>query len=248
MSKIFVAVIGMHRSGTSAMSGLLHSNGVVMGRKGEFFPPPQMQNPKGFYENRRFREINDNLLREVNYNVKSFDPKIPVVYANHGKLRETMIDLIKEYSNEFDCWGWKDPRTCLTLYPWLDVIDELGLIKRFRVIIMNRPFTEIVKSMMRRNNKECRRDQFYDLVSEYYKRIIESFSSFHSIVCTELVEFYDLLYYTESVAKRLGLFLRRDISDLSFVDPEISKMSPQGRKDLLAAQGLTIGGKPRNAT
>jgi hypothetical protein len=49
----------MHRSGTSAVAGILHLNGIAMGSEKTFKPKPLPQNPKGFYENYDFRKIND---------------------------------------------------------------------------------------------------------------------------------------------------------------------------------------------
>ena len=44
-------VLGMHRSGTSVVAGILHFNKVSMGTYETFWPRPLPQNPKGFYEN-----------------------------------------------------------------------------------------------------------------------------------------------------------------------------------------------------
>ena len=48
---MIVIVLGMHRSGTSTLSGVLHMNKVTMGTYQNFWPRPLNQNPKGFYEN-----------------------------------------------------------------------------------------------------------------------------------------------------------------------------------------------------
>jgi hypothetical protein len=242
-----VIVCGMHRSGTSAMSGLLHNNGVVMGReeKKEFFPPPQIQNPKGFFENKHFRQINDNLLKKINYHVKSFDPKISKVYAHIGDQRPSMISLVKGYQREFTHWGWKDPRTCLTLYAWFDVFKELRLLENLRIVVMFRSFYEIAESMRRRNNRETREYQFFDLCIEYYKKLFYYLNSFNSTVSFKVVDFYDLLHFTRPTCDSLGLFIDKDIIDTSFIDPSISSMSAQNRKRLLKTMGLDASGRPR---
>ena len=74
---MIVIVLGMHRSGTSAIAGILHLNKIIMGSKDNFKPKPLPQNPKGFYENYDFRKINDQILKKVNYNVKSLNYNIP---------------------------------------------------------------------------------------------------------------------------------------------------------------------------
>ena len=52
-------VLGMHRSGTSVVAGILHFNKVSMGTYETFWPRPLPQNPKGFYDN-YFAILGDN--------------------------------------------------------------------------------------------------------------------------------------------------------------------------------------------
>ena len=49
-------ILGMHRSGTSTIAGVLHLNNISMGTYKNFWPRPLAQNPKGFYENYDFRQ------------------------------------------------------------------------------------------------------------------------------------------------------------------------------------------------
>lgn len=49
--KKVLMVLGMHRSGTSLLAGLLHLSGIDMGRK---LLPPAFDNPKGFLRIRQF--------------------------------------------------------------------------------------------------------------------------------------------------------------------------------------------------
>ena len=47
---MIIMILGMHRSGTSTISGVLHMNKIIMGTYQNFWPRPLSQNPKGFYE------------------------------------------------------------------------------------------------------------------------------------------------------------------------------------------------------
>ena len=94
MGKI-VIVLGMHRSGTSAMAGLLHNNNVIMGRDEDFVPKPMKENPKGFFENNRFRKLNDRVLRMCDYHIKDFSPELPEINI-HPAQSATMCTLIQE--------------------------------------------------------------------------------------------------------------------------------------------------------
>jgi len=54
-----IIVLGMHRSGTSAMARIMNLLGVALG---EDIVPPQFDNPRGFLEHRKIYEIHDKLL------------------------------------------------------------------------------------------------------------------------------------------------------------------------------------------
>lgn len=227
---MMVLVLGMHRSGTSALAGLLHNNGVVMGRDGEFYPPPMKENPKGFFENRRFRTVNDMILRQYGYRVKSFSTQIPTVYAPQGFGRGEMEALIKEYNDEFEFWGWKDPRTCLTLFAWLDIIHGMGLIYDLKILHIFRNYEEVSRSMKARGNKEKYGSQFYQLAAEYHSKAMTYMAAFEDKLNIITLRFLDLIQNTEDTVEKINEFLGADlISDTSFVDSAISKNSSGGR-------------------
>ena len=53
-----------------------------MGEKRSFRPRLSVENPKGFYENIRFRALSDRILHESAYDVKSWNPLIPSIRAS----------------------------------------------------------------------------------------------------------------------------------------------------------------------
>ena len=55
-----VIVLGMHRSGTSALAGLLHELGLAMGPS--LMPGRADENEKGFWEHEKIVSIHDRLL------------------------------------------------------------------------------------------------------------------------------------------------------------------------------------------
>lgn len=224
---MITVILGMHRSGTSALAGLLHSNGIVMGRDEDFYPPPMKENPKGFYENVRFRRINDQILKEVNYKVKSFDPNIPVSIppTENEKLRKMMKELIRSYDKEFSNWGWKDPRTSLTFASWCEVMDEMEVLTDVRVIVILRPATQVAKSMMARGNKEKYRGQFSKLSIEYMARAVQAITE-RSFIPSTAFQFEALLYQMPTTINTLEELLGVKIPDTSFVDPSIVRTVP----------------------
>lgn len=215
---MIVIVLGMHRSGTSALAGLLHHNGVHMGDQETFYPPPMKENPKGFFENKRFRNLNDAMLSKVGYKVKSFNPIIPRVQKISQELSDKMTILLTAYNQRFTNWGWKDPRTSLTIHHWLEQLVKLGLLDQLRIIMMVRSAKQIRDSMLRRGNKEQYEGQFVDLANSYYKRCCDV-----GTVDFTTVNFDDLINETKRIAFRLSNYLGHDIVDLSFVEPGVSK-------------------------
>src|SRR5262245_46357503 len=61
LARMPICVAGIHRSGTSMITRLLHCCGVSLGAADDLLPAAP-DNPAGFWENRRFLAVNDMLL------------------------------------------------------------------------------------------------------------------------------------------------------------------------------------------
>lgn len=213
---MIVIVVGMHRSGTSALAGMLHHNGIVMGER--FSPGPARENPKGFYENREFRNINDRLLALRGYSVKSFSPRILLKDQEPDyKIRKTMKPLISTYASRYKNWGWKDPRTCLTIGKWMNVIHNMGMKGGLKIINTRRAEEEIAFSMMARGN-DGDEEQFIKLAKTYQRHFENSVGSFQYLS----INFNDLIHNTEDTAEMISQYLDFEIKDISFIDPELA--------------------------
>ena len=143
-------VLGMHRSGTSVVAGILHFNKITMGTYETFWPRPLPQNPKGFYENYDFRKINDTLLQKSGYNIKHYKTNIPIPEISKT-TRAKMIKTIERYDSKFEKWGWKDPRTCLTISNWMVIFKEMDLIEKVKIIFISRQSLSVARSLKKRN-------------------------------------------------------------------------------------------------
>jgi hypothetical protein len=149
-------VLGMHRSGTSVVAGILSILGVNMGKypkKGERF------NPKGNFEDRNLHSLNKKILVE---NDSTWDnpPKKELMISN--RLQSEVGNLI---SSKRGIWGWKDPRTVFTLNAYLPYI------KRPHFIFVYRNPLEIARSLRERESffiTDC-----LILVNKYNHRIVE---------------------------------------------------------------------------
>ncbi len=132
-----IVVLGMHRSGTSALCGSLREAGLYLG---QVLDHSIRSNPKGLQEAPSLLYMHEDLLRT---NGGSWDnpPPKPV----WGKLHESVRDLFIESRKSQSIWGFKDPRTLFTLHGWLEVCPELQAAGIFR-----HP-AAVAKSLQQRN-------------------------------------------------------------------------------------------------
>lgn len=110
-----LVVLGMHRSGTSALAGSLGLCGAWLGEEAEL-TAPNKENPRGFFERRDLRAICDRLLHAAGadwWKVSGFEPiSIPhdALAEQSRALRKTLEELDKHGT-----WVIKEPRLCLLL-------------------------------------------------------------------------------------------------------------------------------------
>lgn len=106
-----IVVLGMHRSGTSLVAGLLHHLGVFMG---EDFPTDD--SPWCHYEDPAFVSLNQQLLTSAGGSWRN-PPSLESLWRGSHNYNEQIQRLIRDrYAHNH--WGWKDPRTSLTVPIW----------------------------------------------------------------------------------------------------------------------------------
>jgi len=121
-----IIVLGMHRSGTSCLTGIMEESGVYLGDVSKSNP----FNLKGNHENNDIVTLNDDVL-EYNGACWHQSPPNDLIWNKSHRLRRRDI-LNRFYSGEGQYWGFKDPRTLLTLPFWLEEIGSAHFIGTFR--------------------------------------------------------------------------------------------------------------------
>ncbi len=137
----------MHRSGTSPVARLLNFLGVYLGAEERLMPPAEGNNPRGFWEHLGFVEINEEILKHFGGSWEA-PPQFPPDWETLPEisyLRKRARELIRQEFQGARIWGWKDPRNCLTLPFWQQVIP------RMRYIICLRNPLEVVGSLRERD-------------------------------------------------------------------------------------------------
>lgn len=144
-SPLQIIVLGMHRSGTSALTGALAAMGVHVGDEDEV-TPKNWENPKGFFERRDARQLCDALLHRSGadwWKVSSFNADNINFDALH-ELRPRIADLVRRL-DERGHWALKEPRLCHLLPAF-----QSALRNPLAIMTCRHPL-EVARSLRRRN-------------------------------------------------------------------------------------------------
>jgi hypothetical protein len=125
---------------------LLNLCGLYLGPR-EQMVPATVHNQEGYWEHLGFVEINDALLTMCDagwdYPPDALNPWSAMASAS---LRTQAKRLVDDFSLH-EPWGWKDPRTSLTLAFWMDVVPQ-----ELKVVVPIRHPLEVAASLHRRND------------------------------------------------------------------------------------------------
>ena len=145
--KSVVVVLGMHRSGTSAVTKGLEVLGVDLGPN--LMPALPNVNDKGFFEDLEINAINVELLREAgqDWHTLAFVPSSDLLHERHAPLRLRAIEVLRTRFRNVDRFGMKDPRLCRLLPFWQQVFEHLRL-KVYYVIVVRNPLS-VARSLER---------------------------------------------------------------------------------------------------
>jgi GT2 family glycosyltransferase len=146
--RVAVLVLGMHRSGTSALTRILNLAGVELGSK---LLSASGDNAAGFWEHRDIVLVHERLLASLG---ASWDDTTPISAERLRSeevrpFREELLAILRRDFWETKRWGLKDPRLCRLLPLWLEILREFGSDPRF-VLICRDP-REVAASLARRN-------------------------------------------------------------------------------------------------
>jgi len=206
-------ILGMHRSGTSLLAGLLHHSGITMGEDKVFIPRPSPENPRGFYENILFRRLNDRILKKQGYIVKKWKPYLACEPAPSKMQRRKMSHLIETYNTRYSHWGWKDPRQMLTAACWFQLLQEMGLFEQVRIVFTIRHPLSVALSMKNRGNVETMEQGM--LVWELYNRHCLQTIDEYKPSCFYL-EMEDFSSNQNEVIKEVSNYTGVDISEKTY--------------------------------
>jgi len=233
-----IFVLGMHRSGTSAIARVLNLMGAYVGETPDLMPPHARDNPAGYWERRELVIAHDNFLQATGHawdRVAGFDAS-----AHDGsavdQLAARVNDVAARMSSHGGPWLIKDPRLCLLLPHWLGVAADAAC-----VVVVRDP-REIAASM-RESHRGVYTSHFLLALWEKYLR-----SALHTLRGKRVlfVSYQKLLAEPEAQSERLrkglhslgvvGLHTATSADLSSFIDVKLRRSAAKAHMELSAPQ------------
>jgi GT2 family glycosyltransferase len=191
--KRIIVVLGMHRSGTSALTRGLQALGVDLGNN--LMPAISGNNEKGFFEDLEIYQLNNQILHALksDWDALSFIPLEAFGQEDLAPFKLRAIELIRSRMAG-KSFGLKDPRMAQLLPFWQPIFKHLNLSVSY-VIAVRHPMS-VMHSLKKRDG--------FDNEKSYYlwlKHIIPTF--LETAGASKIVVDFDLL-----IANPLGQLKR----------------------------------------
>jgi hypothetical protein len=135
-------VLGMHRSGTSAVTHALSLLGLSVGNRSGLKLPSD-HNERGFWEQAALSDFNEALLNSLG-GTWSAPPELEPGWASREPIASRRAEALAVFRETLPAegWVWKDPRNCIALPFWLETLG----IEPVTLIIHRHP-AEIWRSL-----------------------------------------------------------------------------------------------------
>lgn len=187
MDRKVLIIAGMHRSATSVITQWLYRCGLNVGDE---LMGPHIGNPDGHFEDIDFFHLHETILQFHSLPGSGLTHQLlPPLLPDE---RRALANLIAEKNKCNAQWGWKDPRTCLFLAEYRQIIPAaryLIVIRDYTSSVsslINRDFQNAIKIMRRKNyfirlqvyfkKKQIKKD-FYKKLSEVYLKVWISYNT-----------------------------------------------------------------------
>jgi hypothetical protein len=152
-----ITILGMHRSGTSALAGSLAAAGLELG---DVRTEAGDSNAKGHHEPGELISLHEDVL--ITSGGAWHLPPADVTWTSRQRARRD--EFIAAHAG-LPLWGWKEPRTLLVVGGWLEAIPELEMVGTFRHPAV------VARSLQRRHGSE-RIDMWFDVWLAYDARLL----------------------------------------------------------------------------
>lgn len=218
------------------VTGILSKLGVDVGKR---LLNPNVANPLGYFEDVDFFELNKRILRAAGGNWKT-PPETNTILAQKNKFRKQIRDLVCKKESEL--WGWKDPRTSLTIQLYLP------FLKNAHFIVCHRDPKEVARSLAQRENwkiqKGIRLKKIYD------ERINSFFKKYNKLQKLD-INYENITSNSEEAIDNIIRFLGIEVSpekhqetlEMILTPKDIQKLRNKAKKQLKSNNNLYWGNK-----
>lgn len=229
-----ILVLGMHRSGTSALTRTISLLGFGLPKT---LIPASQYNERGFWETPLLVAFHDNLLESAGSSWDDWSKFNPDWQASSftSRFRKELQEIITSEFEEDHSFVIKDPRICRFAFFWINLLQDLK-IKPLVVIPVRNPL-EVAQSLQNRNSFSHQKSLLlwlrHVLDAELYSRHTpRAFCTYES-----------LLNDWRSAMKRIGLQVGVDWPRLSLQSEiEIDDfLSNKIRHHVAPSQNLSMG-------
>ena len=143
-----ILVLGMHRSGTSALARVVNLLGATL--PSDLYPPDAL-NPTGYWESQYLVGLNEWILESVGATWSQCLGFAPEQLAGPGLvgIMASLVEGVRRVFGDATLFVMKDPRLCLLLEFWLPALQSLGI--ESTVLLTLRSPVAVAQSLLQRN-------------------------------------------------------------------------------------------------
>ncbi len=243
-----ILVLGMHRSGTSALTRIINLIGAEAPKT---LMPASPDNIRGYWESSKFMGLNQKILKELG---SSWDDWLPLDFNRlqddrKDYLINEFIDLIDIEFGTAPIFVLKDPRLCRMVPFVIEVLEKANIVPK--VVIPFRNPLEVAASLNKRNNFSVQKSLLLWLVhnleaiihTSALPRVFAAYDDLlnnYSVVINNINAQLNLSdINSESILEEASSFLTSDLRHYIETTPN-HDMSPDLKRILEAYKSLLV--------
>lgn len=195
-----VVLLGLARSGTSTVTGVLHLLGVDMGAR-EY---EDKWNPMGSFEDKDFQRVHKEIFDLAGEGRNYWNPpSYETLMRLKGKLTPRIASLVAEKKHGKALWGWKHTRTILTVDLFLEHLNDPHF-----VVVYRNPLATARSSVRHTQRYENPVDfhRALNLVNFYHGELIRFYER-HAELPKAFVAYEQLIHEPKKEAAKIADFL-----------------------------------------
>ncbi len=232
-----ILIMGMHRSGTSAMAGVCNILGVDLGKG---LIGSDAFNPKGHWEHEEMVLIHRSILRDLGRSAGCVHALLPEKLKSRvlADIKRTIGEAIDKDFYKVRLWAVKDPEISRLIPFWLPPIQQRNISPKF-LIMVRHPY-EVARSLHNRNGFTLRKSLLLWL--RYTLEAERSTRGLHRSIITHRFLMADWRTVVLRIQTDLGLMFPRKVATVApQVDAFLDKGLWHHQQDTLDGASCALG-------